>query len=326
MHTKILTLLILGMLVLVGCDNSSTNTIPDVVDADEELFQLGRRLFYDSRLSSDGTISCGSCHQQQAAFAHASHPVSHGVEDKNGIRNSLAIQNMALRTFFFWDGGVTDLELVPLNAISNPVEMNTNMNSIVAKLQSYPEYRKRFVAAFNSDSVTSTRVLKALAAFTKQLVSVRSRYDSVMAGQATFTTMEQQGSELFSRLCVQCHAGTQFATNEFKNNGFVPINGADYGRELITLNRADRNTFRVPSLRNAQFTAPYMHTGEIRTLRGAIEHYRTGIATNEFTDIQLRKPEYAALTNADIDALLAYIQTLSDRQFITDPRFSEVAP
>lgn len=325
MHIKQLLIGVVLSVILVGCNNTPTVVTPEVLTPQEETFQLGRRLFYDSRLSADNTISCGSCHQQAAAFAHAGHPVSHGVGDANGMRNSPPIQNMAERKFFFWDGGVLDLMLVPLNAIQNPVEMNTSMQTIVEKLQSFPEYQTRFKKAFGSDTITGQRVLYALHAFNAELLSSNSRYDSIQRKQATFTALENNGSKIFARICAQCHTEGAFASDEFSNNGFIPEGINDLGRATITLNPSDNYKFRIPSLRNAAYTAPYMHDGSIRTLRGAIEHYRN-IVPNEYTDKRLLNPEFAQLTNADVDALLAFIQTLSDKKFITNPRFSEVAP
>src|SRR5687767_1767210 len=143
----------------------------------EEGIALGKMLFYDASLSRDNTISCGFCHQQPAAFTHHGHDVSHGIGDQLGRRNSLPIQNLLWYKNFFWDGGVHNLDLVPLNAISNPVEMDEETPVILMKLQSSKKYRDQFKAAFGTDEITSMEFLQALSQFMSTMISANSRYD-----------------------------------------------------------------------------------------------------------------------------------------------------
>ena len=161
---------------------------------------LGRMLFFDARLSRDGTIACAECHSQPYAFTHHGHDLSHGIDGKMGNRNSLPIQNLAWSNSFFWDGGVFDLDLVPIAPIENPVEMDETTYNVLNKLRQDKTYPKRFKAAFGSEEITTARFLQALSQYMLTLVSANSRYDKFVRNEGgKLTEVELAGKQLFTQ-------------------------------------------------------------------------------------------------------------------------------
>lgn len=289
-----------------------------------EKFELGRRLFYEPRLSRNNEISCGSCHQQSAAFAQSDHPVSHGVDDKLGTRNSPVIFNMNWHTSFFWDGGVNHIESQPINPIQNPVEMDETLPNIIAKLSSDEEYKKMFKAAFGDTAVNSQRIFKSLAQFMGMMVSSNSKYDKYVRGEAggTFTAAELNGLNIFRAKCATCHKEPLFADfSSYRNNGLKPGNVNDSGRAHITQNAEDMYKFKVATLRNLAYSWPYMHDGRFNTLDEVLEHYSAGIHSSPTLDPALQGG--LSLTATEKADLLAFLNTLNDAQFIADKRFAE---
>ncbi len=288
-------------------------------------FELGRALFYDPILSGNNTISCGSCHIQTSAFTHHGHSVSHGIYDRLGTRNTPPIMNLAWSTGFMWDGGVFDLDLQPVAPITNHVEMDDTVNHVLDKLRSSAKYPPLFQKAFGSPEITSVTFLKALSQFMLMCVSSNSKYDSVMRSQASFTSDEQNGYLLFQQKCSQCHKEPLFTDHSFRNNGIKPSNVNDLGRYNITLQQADKYKFKVPSLRNLSYTPPYMHDGRFLTLDAVLDHYTDGVETATNPDpMLLQNPKPGIAINAEEKAqLLAFLQTLNDRSFLLDKRFSE---
>lgn len=284
-------------------------------------FALGKVLFYDGLLSRDGTISCASCHIQANAFTHHGHDVSHGINDRLGTRNSPPIQNLAWSTSFFWDGGVHDLDLQPIAPIENPVEMDDKMNNVIDKLQRNNRYQQLFEKAFGSPGVNSTRMLKALSQFMVVLVSADAKYDRYIAGKESFSDTEKRGLALFEQQCASCHQPPLFTDNSFRNNGVAPRPfGTDYGRYMITLREEDKLKFKVPSLRNIALTAPYMHDGRFGSLESVLNHYDNGFYNSPTLDPAFKNG--LTLSTTDKQDLIAFLKTLSDKGFITDPRFA----
>lgn len=288
-------------------------------------FELGRRLFYDARLSKDGSIACASCHQQFAAFAHYDHRVSHGLNGANGTRNAPGLANLAWQREFMWDGGIGHLELQPLAPLGNPVEMGETLAGVLAKLRADDEYRAQFQRAFGAAGeggqlIDSQRFLRALSQFLASMISADSRYDRHVAGREKFSAEEQQGLVVFREHCSSCHQEPLFTDHAYRSDG---VANDDIGRALITGKPEDRGRFRVPSLRNVALTAPYMHDGRFDTLEQVIQHYRSGIAPAALSDPRLQQA--ASLSDDDTADLLAFLQTLSDDRFIHDRRFAEAA-
>lgn len=301
----------------------------------EEGVQLGKFLFYDGILSRTNLVGCGTCHQQAAAFTHHGHELSHGVDDRLGVRNSPAIQNMAWNTSFFWDGGVHDLDLVPFNPIENPVEMDQKVGNVLDKLRKTPsaiskipvDYPKMFKAAFGTEEINSERMMKALSQFMMTMVSATSKYDYYRAGdQNALNAQEKQGLSIFQRNCNSCHEGVLFTDHSFRNNGLMPMRNDDRGRFAITGKPGDEYKFKVPSLRNVALTAPYMHDGRYHTLEEVLNHYTDSVQKTTTLDSLLVQPSGKAgiaLSPTDKQALIAFLKTLSDEQFIRDAKFAD---
>ena len=287
----------------------------------EQGFRLGKKLFYDGNLSKNGEVSCASCHQQFAAFASFDHDLSHGVSNTFTTRNAPGLFNLAWRTDMHWDGGVNHIEVQPLSPLTAPNEMGETLDSFLYKIRKDTSYKRMFKAAFGDATINTQRMLKALAQFTGSLISANSKYDKVKRGEATFTPFEEKGYEVFKAKCASCHKEPLFTDNSFRNNG-LPLNRFnDIGRQRITTNLSDSLKFRVPSLRNAQLTFPYMHDGRIYSIPQVIEHYRSGINTGQPT-LDTALSNRIPLSNLEKNQLVYFIYTLTDSSFTKDTRFT----
>jgi cytochrome c peroxidase len=292
----------------------------------KEGFELGRQLFYEAVLSRDNSISCGNCHVQASGFTQHGHDLSHGIEDRLGNRNSPPIMNLAWNKSFMWDGGVFHLELFPLAPITNPVEMDEKMDNVLAKLRSKKKYRDGFLAAYGDEEITGKRVFNALTQFMLMCISDNSKYDSVMRKSGPkFTELEQRGYQLFRAKCSSCHKEPLFTDGSFRNNGLDNTYNPDSGRQAITLDSNDRFKFKVPSLRNNAYTAPYMHDGRFTTLDQVLNHYSGGVKNSHTLDPLLRKNGIYGipLTGDEKTVLKAFLNTLNDKYFITRTDLSE---
>lgn len=289
----------------------------------EEGFQLGRKLFYDPVLSRDSTISCSSCHLQATGFTHVDHALSHGIDERFGTRNSPALMNLAWSKSFMWDGGVNHLEVQAVAPITNILEMDETMAHVVEKLNASPRYKKLFSSAFGDSVITGQKLLLAIAQFAVQLTSYQSRYDRYMRHEAggVLSEQEKNGLSLFRKNCASCHKEPLFTTGNFENNG-LPQDYflKDIGRMKITGNRSDSLKFKVPTLRNIQFTQPYMHDGRFKKLADVLNHYTSGIKQSPTLSKQLKEP--MILTSNEKVDLIAFLYTLTDKEFLFDPRFS----
>lgn len=287
----------------------------------EEGFQLGRHLFYDPLLSKDGTISCSSCHLQATGFTHVDHDLSHGIDGKIGVRNSLTLQNLAWSKTFMWDGGINHLDVQAIAPITSDVEMNETLENVVTKLQQSEKYTSLFEKAFGSKKITGQLTLKALSQFVVSLKTTNSKYDNVMQKKATFSEMEQKGYKLFKKNCASCHIEPLFTSDSFKNNG-LPKDAVlnDLGRMKITQNPKDSLHFKVPTLRNIEFTFPYMHDGRFKTLSEVVKHYNSGIQQSRTLSKELKKP--LDLSDNERTEIIAFLKTLSDKEFLFNSRYS----
>jgi cytochrome c peroxidase len=289
---------------------------------------LGKTLFNDGMLSRDGAITCAFCHTPEAAFAHTDHVLSHGINDQLGPRNGLNIQNVAWNKAFFWDGGIHDLDLLPIAPIQNPVEMGDTLTHVLAKVQASSKYSSLFYKAFGSTDVTQERFLKALSQFLLTLVSAESKYDKYVRKESggELTGQELNGLTIFKANCASCHAGELFTDQSYRNNGLLPNPNAakpDLGRYSITLIESDKNKFRVPSLRNIAVTLPYMHDGRFATLEAVVNHYATGVADNTSLDPLLKANGKLgiSLTQQEQQDVVAFLRTLTDNTFLTNKAF-----
>lgn len=291
-------------------------------------FALGKKLFYDKLLSRDNTINCASCHISYAAFSHPDHPTSHGIDNRFGKRNAIAIQNVLWKTGFFWDGGVPNLDLVPLNAIQSAVEMDENPAHVLEKLRAHPDYPALFKEAFGTDEITTANFLQALSQYMVMLVSANSRYDHYVRNEpgGDMNAEELAGLELFKQKCASCHASDLFSDQQYRNNGVLDDFTLDKGRSEVSQLPEDIGRFRVPSLRNIASTAPYMHNGKFKTLELVLDHYAGGVKDSPTLDPKLRQPDGTLgipMTAQEKSRVIAFLKTLSDDDFIRDTRFSE---
>ena len=288
----------------------------------KEGFELGRKLFYDGRLSKDGNFPCASCHQQFAAFATFDHPLSHGFDNQFTLRNAPGLFNMAWNKEMHWDGGITNIEVQPLAPITAPNEMAEDINNVINKLKADEVYPKLFTAAFGDEAITSQRMLFAITQFVNSMVSGNSKYDKVKQGKATFTQTEQNGYTLFQSKCATCHSEPLFTDHSFRNTG-IPVDPFvnDYGRMRITNKKEDSLKFKVPSLRNVALTFPYGHDGRFSSITSVLDHYSSGVQDGPTTDAIVKNK--ITLTNFDKFYLLEFLKTLTDSTFITDKRFAQ---
>lgn len=286
-------------------------------------FELGRKLFYDGRLSKDGNFPCASCHQQFAAFANFDHNLSHGFNNAFTTRNAPALFNLAWQKEFNLDGGVNHIEVQPLGPLTAPNEMAETIENVIGKVKADPEYRKMFLAAFGTEEINSQRLLKALAQFTVSLVSAEAKYDRYKKGQETFTPYEARGYELFKAKCSHCHPEPMFTDYSYRNIGlpvyFTTID--DPGRMRITGNRGDSLKFKVPSLRNVALTEPYMHDGRFKSMESCLQHYSSGIIQNAALDPFLS--DGIPLSPRDIVDITAFLRTLTDTSFTKNPLYAD---
>lgn len=283
---------------------------------------LGKKLFEEGRLSADNLVSCSFCHMQEYAFTHHGHDLSHGVYDQVGMRNTPALQNLVWIKEYFYDGASNNLEMASLVPIHNELEMAETMPSIVKKLENDKAYQQMFLDAFGSTQVTSAGILKALAQYMSVLVSAESKYDLWKKEPIKYplSSDEVQGYQLFQQKCSSCHSGALFTNQSFINNGLPPnprIN--DLGRETVSGDPNDRYKFKVPSLRNVAYTAPYMHDGRFRTLESVLRFYNEGMVYSETIDEQLVNDGRIGIpmTAEEQRLIIAFLKTLSDKNFIT---------
>ncbi|MFM6934729.1 MAG: cytochrome-c peroxidase [Flavobacteriales bacterium] len=302
--------------------------------------ELGRFLFYEKQLSGDNSISCASCHMPQHSFSDSSQ-FSVGIDGVYGNRQSMALINLGWEDYFFWDGRRTTLEKQIIEPVINPIEMHQSWKDAVKKLNADMTYRNRFFKAFGEEGVDSVKAAKAIAQFIRTMISSESKFDVMYkfennmalssTEQAVLTTIdvdEWAGYDLFKSLngadCFHCHNGPLMRVKKFSNNG-LDATFTDLGRGAITHNPEDYGKFKVTTLRNIAFTAPYMHDGRFPTLDAVIEHYSSGIHMSPTIDPKI---EYANQGGVQLDAqekylLKKFLLTLSDYNFITNPKFKD---
>ncbi len=288
-----------------------------------EKIELGRQLFYDPILSRDSTISCVSCHLQYTAFTHVDHDLSHGIDNRIGIRNSPSLMNLAWSKSFMWDGAVNHLDMQTLAPIEHPDEMDNSIVEVIQRLNHSTKYQSLFQDAFNDDKITGERFLKVMSQFMLTLVSANSKYDQVMRNEEgiEFTIQENKGYQIFKTNCESCHQEPLFTNQEFMNNGLsIDTTLNDWGRMIITKNAKDSLLFKVPTLRNIEFSYPYMHDGRFRKLNQVINHYTQEIQPHPTLSKPL-KNKIKISPKEKVD-LTAFLLTLTDKEFLFNPKYS----
>lgn len=286
----------------------------------KEGFELGRKLFYDARLSIDNAHPCASCHQQIAGFGTFEHDRSHGVNNSHTLRNAPVLFNLGWSTSFHWDGEFTSLKDATAQPINGHIEMGESFEGVINKIQHDPVYQKMFKQVFRYPFIRPEYILKALAQFTGYMVSADSKYDRYKKGVATFTPQEENGYQLYKANCATCHPEPLFTDYSFRNIG-LPVDNLlnDYGRLRITSKAEDSLKFKVPTLRNTYISSNYMHDGRFGTLGQCITHYRTGVQQSATLDPLLTNG--ISLTNAQANDLLVFLRALTDSAFLKDSRF-----
>jgi len=335
-------LLFIGITVMDACKKNDAKNVaavtpltivippgfPPITDAfknnpiTQEGFDLGKKLFYDGRLSKDGNFSCASCHQQFAGFATFDHNLSHGFNNQFTTRNAPGLANLAWYKEFHWDGGIKSLEVQPLAPMTAPNEMAETVENVLLKLRQDEVYRKKFAAAFGTEDINSQLMLRALSQFMGMLISANSKYDQVKNGTASFTDAEQRGYLLFQQKCASCHKEPLFTDQSFRNTG-LPMDGElkDIGRMRITHNSGDSLKFKVPTLRNIYVTQPYSHDGRFYSIGAVIDHYRFNVVNGPTTDPLVKNK----LSISDFDKLdlLVFLRTLTDTTYLNNKRFAQ---
>jgi len=288
----------------------------------EEGFQLGRELFYDVNLSRDKTITCANCHLQYTGFTHVDHNVSHGIEGRKGTRNSPALINLIWNNSFHWDGGVNHIEVQSINPIKHPAEMDNTLINVLSYLQTSDDYKAKFSRVFGDSLISTKRFLQAITQFTGSLISSNSRYDQYKRKEITFSSQEKNGLKLFKKNCNSCHTAPLFNSNTFESNGLSTDTAFnDLGRYAITQLKKDSMRFRVPTLRNIEVTFPYMHDGRYKKLREVIKYYTEELNT-ETAYLSPRLKRKISLTSNEQKDLIAFLLTLTDKEFLYNKRFS----
>lgn len=290
-----------------------------------ERVRLGRWLFYDTRLSADGTISCASCHRPEHAFSEPI-PVSLGIGGQRGTRKAPTFVNQAVTVYphFFWDGRAASFEEQALMPIENPVEMGNTHTTMVETLAKIEGYKPYFTEAFGDPAITKERVARAIGDYERTRMSGNSPWDRWRRNrdEAAVSDEVKRGHDLFfdKAGCNQCHLGSNFTDSLFHNLG-VGWNAktrtfADEGRYGVTKQKADRGAFKTPTLREVTKRAPYMHDGSIATLRDVVELYNRGGEKNPYLDPKI---EPLRLTEAEGDALVAFMQALDGEGYQDTP-------
>jgi len=297
-----------------------------------ERVRLGRWLFYDPRLSVDGSISCATCHRPAYGFSEPTR-VSAGVGGRHGTRKTPNLLNQSVslaryvrgRAYFAWDGRTASLEEQIARALGHPLEMGNAPRSMVARLSAVRGYRPYFKQAFGTEEITDARVAQALADYVRTRVSGNSPYDRWNAGDNNaLSPSARLGQDLFfeKAQCSACHLGDGFTDGLFHTIGvgWDPRAKAykDDGRFLITKNPGDRGAFKVPGLRDVSRRAPYMHDGSLATLRDVVAFYNKGGGA-DVPNLERRISKPLGLTEAEVTALVDFLKSLDGEGFQDTP-------
>lgn len=311
-------------------DNILNPVIPTNNPQTVEGITLGKKLFFDPILSANNTQACADCHAPENAFSDADR-FSDGIDGIRGNRNSMPLFNLAWNydEKFFWDGSSFSLEHQAFVPVSDLIEMKSSWSQLETELQQHPDYPKLFNLAFGNSTIDSTLVTKAIAQFERTLISSNSKFDKYLLGETNLTPEELNGFNVFMDEtkgdCFHCHGSDKnplWTDNIFHNNG-LDATITDLGLGAITGDPSDNGKFKSPSLRNLAFTAPYMHDGRFETLDDVINHYSEGIQNSSTIDPLMKKVAQGGVQLSDQDKadLKAFLLSLSDYEFISNPNF-----
>lgn len=283
----------------------------------KDAIELGKYLFYDKNLSLSRTISCGSCHAQVHGFSDHNLSRSFGIYNRQGKRNSPAIFNLAWNPSFMWDGGINHLDVMPLGPLTDTNEMGLPIQTWIYRVKEQPRYSGLFQKAFGDTQISEKRALFALSQFMLTIQSYQSNYDKMLQNKYTFTSNEAAGYILFKKHCNACHSEPLFTNYQYKRNGFTTA-GNERGRMRITELPEDLYKFKVPSLRNLEFTYPYLHDGSVFNLTDVIQKYNQIDASDEHPSINNLN-----FSDTEIQQLIAFLNTLNDYTLLGNKALSE---
>lgn len=280
---------------------------------------LGELLFHDPILSANNTQSCASCHISSNAFSDPNQ-FSVGIDGLSGFRNASTLTNVGWNNFLNWDGSAMTLEEQAFEPIRNHLEMNNTWSNVENDLNNDSTYLDLFRRAFNISYIDSNSVVKALAQYERTLISANSRYDKYIRQQLQLSPSELNGYVIFNSEkgdCFHCHGTNLFMNNDFNNNGLDIEPFLDLGLANITGNENDKGKFKTPTLRNIEYSAPYMHDGRFSTLEEVVEHYNNGGNYSTTIDPLMKNIGIGLqLTNQEKNDLIAFLKTLSDDDFL----------
>ncbi|WP_345027267.1 cytochrome-c peroxidase [Flavivirga jejuensis] len=314
-------------------DNILSPVVPTNNPQTIEGIALGKKLFFDPILSADNTQACADCHAPENAFSDTDR-FSDGIDGFFSNRNAMPLFNLAWNydEKFFWDGRVFSLEHQAFQPVTDPLEMHNTWMQVEQKLQQNSEYPNLFEQAFGTSTIDSSLVTKAIAQFERTLISSNSKFDKHLLGEATLTSEELNGFNVFMDEtkgdCFHCHGSDKnplWTDNMFHNNG-LDATITDLGLGEITGDPADNGKFKSPSLRNLTFTAPYMHDGRFATIDEVINHYSEGLQNSPTIDPLMKKVAQGGvqLSAQDKADLKAFLLTLSDYEFINNSDFKNL--
>lgn len=337
LSVKIVSLVLFSCTVISGCEKDSSNDGVEAViiippgfpsmnfPSDNNFtmarWELGKQLFYEKQLSKNNTLSCGSCHKQKFAFSDS---VALSLGDNNAIGSSNAptLANIGYHPYFTRAGGIPTLEMQILVPIQEHNEFNSNMLDVIDKLKLNNNYVQQAQLAYGRD-LDAFVITRAISTFERSLISGNSRYDKYVndSNLYSLTPSESRGLQLFNSSqtnCSSCHSGFNFTNYTFENNGLY-LNYPDSGRMRLTNLPQDRARFKVPSLRNIAFTAPYMHDGSFTSLQQVIDHYNSGGQPHVNKSNLVKPLNLTAQEKAD---LISFLNTLSDESFVRNNLFN----
>lgn len=282
---------------------------------------LGKMLFHEKKLSGNNTISCATCHKQANAFADH-RPQAIGIYGRIGFRNTAPIQNLAFMKFYNWDGNIRQLEKQPLVPIITHAEMNSSIVEAMDKIRGESHYKTLFKKAYGDTTITPERIYKSIAQYEYTLISANSKYDKVKRNEGeAFTINEARGFQIFKEKCASCHNGALFTDQSFRNIGF-PLNPTteEAGRARVTGSAGDYMRFRVPSLRNIAYTAPYGSFGQFTSLQSVLDYLDKGVLSSDNLDPILKEAgNKIPMTTQEKTAIISFLHTLSDPEFVGKP-------
>ncbi len=298
---------------------------------------LGRFLFYDKLLSANGTMSCASCQLSAMNFTDGK-AVSTGIDNIGGKRSSMSLENIGfVNKGLFWDGRVKTLEEQALLPVEDPIELHNKWTQVVEKIKVHADYPTRFRKAFgikDAAEITKELAAKAMAQFERSLISGNAKVDKIFRREAEFTNDEYSGYLLFFNAagapdaqCGHCHTTPFYNSNDYFNNGLDSVsnlmNFKDLGRGGFTKKELDNGKFRVPTLRNIELSAPYMHDGRFKTLEEVVEHYASGGHYADNIDPFIPQIAQIRLSDKQKKQIVLFLKTLTDTSFTQNPAFQD---